>query len=155
MEAEIKAQDGSPSPTSNRSTTVCYLEKLDFQPAESREPEIKLTKADQLAAHEILLFSDITRVWAKIEEGSGESVLPTKEVMASFFKTVFNKWDSGCAVAPIKRKPTIQRDEKGIIVGEWSKDLEESRAAKLKRKKEGKDESEVKPAKFRKSGGEA
>lgn len=76
----------------------------------------------------------------------------TTKVMASFFKAVFNKWDSGCVVAPLKKKPKIEKEDKGIIVGEWSKDLEESRASKLKRKKEGKDESEVTPSKYRRTG---
>ncbi|KAI8723858.1 hypothetical protein NCS52_00242600 [Fusarium sp. LHS14.1] len=141
METQTKAQDGSPSPTSNRAATVSYLEKLDFQPAESREPETKLTKADQLAADEILLYSDLIREWTKIEEGSGESVVPTKEVMANFFRAAFYKWDSGCAISPLKKsKPKITKEEKGVIVGEWSKDLGESRAARTKRKKEGSDQ---------------
>ncbi|KAL2692103.1 hypothetical protein Neosp_002508 [[Neocosmospora] mangrovei] len=94
--------------------TVSYLEKLDFQPAESREPETKLTKADQLAADEILLFSDLIREWTKIEEGSGESVVPTKEVMANFFRTAFYKWDTDYAIAPLKKtKPKITKEEKG------------------------------------------
>jgi hypothetical protein len=128
------------------------LEKLDFQPAESRALKTTITKAHHLTGYEIFLFSDLTQEWAKIEEGSGEAVPLTTKAMAGFFQAVLNQWDSGCMVPPIKKKSKIEKGEKGVIVGEWSKDLEESRASKLKGKKEGKDEPEATPSKYRRTG---
>lgn len=85
MEASTKAKDGSLPPTGERSTLARYLEKLDFQPAESRAPKTIITKAHYLTGYEIFLFSDLTREWAKIEEGTGKEVPLTTEVMATFF----------------------------------------------------------------------
>lgn len=119
---------------------------------ESRAPKTTITKAHNLTGYDIFLFSDLTQEWAKIEEGSGEAVPLTTKAMAGFFQAVLNQWDSGCVVAPLKKKPKIEKEDKGVIVGGWSKDLEKSRASKLKRKKEGKDESEATPSKYRRTG---
>ncbi|KAL6352900.1 hypothetical protein LRP88_13375 [Fusarium phalaenopsidis] len=135
-----------------RSHAGTLLGKAGLSTCGVSRSQTAITKAHHLTGYEIFLFSDLTREWAKIEEGSGEAVPLTTEVMASFFKAVFNKWDSGCVVAPLKKKPKIEKEDKGIIVGEWSRDLEESHASKLKRKKEGKDESEATPSKYRRTG---
>ena len=68
MEAKTKAQDGSLPSTSEKSTLVRYLEKMDFQPAESRARKTAVTKAHHLKGDEIFLFSDLTREWAKSEK---------------------------------------------------------------------------------------
>ncbi|RMJ09639.1 hypothetical protein CDV36_010733 [Fusarium kuroshium] len=133
-----------------------YLQELGLTPATSRAPKTIIIKAQDLTDFEIWLLLDLNTEWAKIEEGTGEQQLPTTETFASFFKAVFSKWDSSCvAVSLDNKKPILTKREKGLIVGTWAKDLAESRTSIAKRKKEEKDESEVTPSKFRKTGKDA
>ncbi|RSM14627.1 hypothetical protein CEP52_001162 [Fusarium oligoseptatum] len=139
-----------------------YLQELGLTPATSRAPKTIIIKAQDLTDFEIWLLLDLNTEWAKIEEGTGEQQLPTTETFASFFKAVFSKWDSSCVVVSLdNKKPTITKCEKGLIVGTWAKDLAESRASIVKRKKEDKDESGrhprsfAKPAKMRMTRGKA
>lgn len=152
----MEAQD-SPRELSNQSPAMAdYLQELGFTPTASRTPKTIISKAQDLSGFEIWLLLDLNMEWAKIEEGTGEQQLPTRETFTSFFKAVFSKWDSSRVVVFVRgRKPTLDKEEKGLIVGTWKKDLAESRASIAKRKKEGKDESEAKPSKFRKTGKDA
>ncbi|RSL69136.1 hypothetical protein CEP54_002460 [Fusarium duplospermum] len=141
----MEAQDSARELSNQSPAMADYLQELGFTPAASRAPKTIIAKAQDLTGFQIWLLLDLNTEWAKIEEGTGD-----------FFKAVFSKWNSSCVVVSLDgKKPTLDKPEKGLIVGTWKKDLAESRASIAKRKKEGKDESEAKPSKFRKTGKDA
>ncbi|KAJ3465404.1 hypothetical protein MRS44_006062 [Fusarium solani] len=148
----MEPKDSQKDSTGAQLTRGHILEKLDLVAAPSRAPKKVIAKAYDLTSIELFMLGDLAEPWARID-GDGKEESLTTEMLENFLKAVFKKWDSTNGAPDIPKDPT-QRDkrEMSVQIGTWAHDAPESIANERKRKREGKDESEIKEAKARKLG---